>query len=83
MKRKDMQDLKEELMGNVLVSFLISVGVIISICYGNLTKDLFDTNISMWVYIIACYVVPFILMLLGLWLVVRTMRIVKEINILQ
>lgn len=80
MERKNMQDLKEELKGNVLSSLFIFVGAIFSIYYGNLTKDLFNTNISVWLYIIACYVVPFILMLLVFWLVARTRRIVKEIN---
>ena len=83
MRRKDIKSLKDELRDNVLVSFLISVGVMISICFGNITKDLFDTDISIWIYIIACYVVPFIFMLFGFWLVLRTKRIVKEINILQ
>ncbi|EEL73572.1 hypothetical protein [Bacillus cereus] len=80
MEGKNMHDLKEEFRGTVLSSFLIFVGAIISIFYGNLAKDLFDTNVSVWIYVIACYVVPFIFMLLEFWLVARTRRIVKEIN---
>ncbi|EEK75569.1 hypothetical protein bcere0009_55820 [Bacillus cereus R309803] len=38
---------------------------------------------SLWLYIIACYVVPFIFMVLEFWLVARTKRIVKEMNNLQ
>lgn len=79
-KFQTIKDLKEELRDNVLSSFFISLGTLISIIFGHLTKNLFDTNIYVWVYIIACYVVPFIFMLLGIWLVVRTKRIVKEIN---
>lgn len=79
-KFQTMKDLKEELRDNVLSSFFISLGTLISIIFGHLTKNLFGTNIYVWVYIIACYVVPFIFMLLGIWLVVRTKRIVKEIN---
>ncbi|MGS2748751.1 hypothetical protein ACVAMH_17890 [Bacillus zanthoxyli] len=79
-KFQTMKDLKEELRDNVLSSFFISLGTLISIIFGHLTKNLFDTNIYVWVYIIACYVVPFIFMLLGIWLVVRTKRIVKGIN---
>lgn len=82
-KFQTMKDLKEEFRSNVLSSFLILVGAIISIMFGNLTKDLFDTNVSVWIYIIACYIVPFIFMLLEFWLVARTKRIVKEINNLQ
>ncbi|MEC5307252.1 MULTISPECIES: hypothetical protein [Bacillus] len=82
-KFQTMKDLKEELRDNVLSSFFISLGTLISIIFGHLTKNLFDTNLYVWVYIIACYVVPFIFMLLGIWLVVRTKRIVKEISNLQ
>ncbi|EEL25814.1 hypothetical protein bcere0018_52080 [Bacillus cereus Rock1-15] len=78
-----MKDLKEEFGSNVLSSFLILIGAIISIIFGNVTKDLFDTNVSVWLYIIACYVVPFIFMVLEFWLVARTKRIVKEMNNLQ
>ncbi|MEC2491163.1 hypothetical protein P9X15_24740 [Bacillus cereus] len=63
-KFQTMKDLKEELRSNVLCSFLILMGAIISIIFGNLTKNLFDTNVSVWLYIIACYVVPFIFMIL-------------------
>jgi purine-cytosine permease-like protein len=77
------KDLKEEFGSNVLSSFLILIGAIISIIFGNVTKDLFDTNVSVWLYIIACYVVPFIFMVLEFWLVARTKRIVKEMNNLQ
>lgn len=80
---KDLKNLKEELRDNVLSSFFISLGTLISIIFGYLTQNLFDTNISVWLYIIACYVVPFIFMLLGIWLVVSTKRIVNEINNLQ
>lgn len=80
MERKNMQDLKEQLGEDFSSSFFIFVVSIISIWVGNSTKDLFDTNISVWFYIIACYVVPFILMLLELWLIARIRRIVKEIN---
>ncbi|QWG92827.1 hypothetical protein [Bacillus mycoides] len=83
MGMKNFKNLKEELRDNVLSSFFISLGTLISIIFGRLTKNLFDTNISVWLYIIVCYVVPFIFMLLGIWLVVRTKRIVKEINNLQ
>lgn len=82
-KFQPMKGLKEELRDNVLSSFFISLGTLISIIFGHLTKNLFDTNLYVWVYIIACYVVPFIFMLLGIWLVVRTKRIVKEISNLQ
>lgn len=82
-KFQTMKDLKEELRDNVLSSFFISLGTLISIIFGHLTKNLFDTNLYVWVYIISCYVVPFIFMLLGIWLVVRTKRIVKEISNLQ
>ncbi|MFV1456946.1 hypothetical protein [Bacillus mycoides] len=74
------KDLKEEFRDNVLSSFLILIGTIISIIFGNLTKNLFDANVSVWLYIIACYVVPFIFMILEFWLVARIRRIVKEIN---
>ncbi|PGM68889.1 hypothetical protein [Bacillus cereus] len=77
------KDLKAEFRSNVLSSFLILIGAIISIIFGNLTKNLFDANVSVWLYIIACYVVPFIFMILEFWLVARTKRIVKEINNLQ
>ncbi|MGR5992986.1 hypothetical protein ACT7C9_00210 [Bacillus cereus] len=83
MGMKNLKNMKEELRDNVLSSFFISLGTLISIIFGHLTKNLFDTNIYVWVYIIACYVVPFIFMLLGIWLVVRTKRIVTEINNLQ
>ncbi|MDZ4627379.1 hypothetical protein, partial [Bacillus cereus] len=63
-KFQTMKDLKEEFGSNVLSSFLILIGAIISIIFGNVTKDLFDTNVSVWLYIIACYVVPFIFMVL-------------------
>ncbi|MGH0417773.1 hypothetical protein [Bacillus cereus] len=82
-KFQTMKDLKEELRDNVLFSFFISLGTLISIIFAHLTKNLFDTNLYVWVYIIACYVVPFIFMLLGFWLVARTKRIVKVINNLQ
>ncbi|ACK92915.1 TPA: hypothetical protein QCY18_004362 [Bacillus cereus] len=82
-KFQTMKDLKEEFGSNVLSSFLILIGAIISIIFGNVTKDLFDTNVSVWLYIIACYVVPFIFMVLEFWLVARTKRIVKEMNNLQ
>lgn len=82
-KFQTMKDLKEEFRSNVLSSFLILVGAIISIIFGNLTKNLFDTNVSVWLYTIACYVVPFIFMILEFWLVARTKRIVEEINNLQ
>jgi uncharacterized membrane protein YhdT len=82
-KFQTMKDLKEEFGSNVLSSFLILIGAIISIFFGNVTKDLFDTNVSVWLYIIACYVVPFIFMVLEFWLVARTKRIVKEMNNLQ
>ncbi|PFX43675.1 hypothetical protein COL24_05280 [Bacillus toyonensis] len=83
MGMENLKNMKEELRDNVLSSFFISLGTLISIIFGHLTKNLFDTNIYVWVYIIACYVVPFIFMSLGIWLVVRTKRIVKEINNLQ
>lgn len=83
MGMKSLKSLKEELRDNVLSSFVIALGTLISIIFGHLTKDLFDTKISVWLYIIACYVVPFIFMLLGIWLVVRTKRLVREINNLQ
>lgn len=83
MGMKNLKNMKEELRDNVLSSFFISLGTLISIIFGHLTKDLFDTNIYVWVYIIACYVVPCIFMILGIWLVVRTKRIVTEINNLQ
>ncbi|PEM43678.1 hypothetical protein COF80_12635 [Bacillus toyonensis] len=83
MGMKNLKNMKEELRDNVLSSFFISLGTLISIIFGHLTKNLFDTNIYVWVYIIACYVMPFIFMLLGIWLVVRTKRIVTEINNLQ
>ncbi|MDA2637802.1 hypothetical protein PDQ79_25235 [Bacillus cereus] len=82
-KFQTMKNLKEELRDNVLSSFFISLGTLISIIFGHLTKNLFDANLYVWVYIISCYVVPFIFMLLGIWLVVRTKRIVKEISNLQ
>ncbi|KAA0781949.1 hypothetical protein [Bacillus sp. BB56-3] len=82
-KFQTMKDLKEEFRSNVLSSFLILIGAIISIIFGNLTKGLFDNNVSVWLYIIACYIVPFIFMILEFWLVARTKRIVKEINNLQ
>ncbi|MEB9380231.1 hypothetical protein P4J09_19605 [Bacillus cereus] len=75
-----MKDLKEEFREYVLSSFLVLIGAIISIVFGNLTKSLFDANVSVWLYIIACYVVPFIFMILEFWLVARIKRIVKEIN---
>ncbi|WP_309411789.1 hypothetical protein [Bacillus cereus] len=59
-----MKDLKGEFRDNVLSSFLVLIGAIISIVFGNLTKSLFDANVSVWLYIIACYVVPFIFMIL-------------------
>ncbi|MEB9975309.1 hypothetical protein AB3U43_03930 (plasmid) [Bacillus cereus] len=83
MEMKNLKNMKEELRDNVFSSFFISLGTLISIIFGHLTKNLFDTNIYVWVYIIACYVVPCIFMLLGIWLVVRTKRIVTEINNLQ
>lgn len=76
----EMKDLEEEFRDNVLSSFLILIGTIISIIFGNLTKKLFDANVSVWLYIIACYVVPFIFMILEFWLVARIRRIVKEVN---
>lgn len=79
-KFQTMKDWKEEFRENVLSSFLILIGTIISIIFGNLTKNLFDANISVWLYIIACYVVPFIFMIFEFWLVARIKRIVKEIN---
>lgn len=82
-KFQTMKDLKEEFGSNVLSSFLILIGAIISIIFGNVTKDLFDTNVPVWLYIIACYVVPFIFMVLEFWLVARTKRIVKDMNNLQ
>ncbi|EJQ72870.1 hypothetical protein [Bacillus toyonensis] len=79
-KFQTMKDLKEEFRDNVLSSFLILIGTIISIIFGNLTKNLFDASVSVWLYIIACYVVPFVFMILEFWLVARIKRIVKEIN---
>lgn len=49
-KFQTMKDLKEEFGSNVLSSFLILIGAIISIIFGNVTKDLFDTNVSVAIY---------------------------------
>ncbi|MGQ4286914.1 hypothetical protein ACS4JF_20470 [Bacillus thuringiensis] len=45
-KFQTMKDLKEEFRSNVLSSFLILIGAIISIIFGNLTKNLFIRKIS-------------------------------------
>lgn len=83
MERKNRHSLEEELRETVSSAFIVLVGVIISIYFGNVAKELFGRNVAIWLYPIACYLVPFGFMLLEFWLVARTSRLVKEINSLQ
>lgn len=83
MERKNRHSLEEELRETVSSAFIVLVGVIISIYFGNVSKELFGMSVAIWLYPIACYIVPFVFMLLEFWLVARTSRLVKEINSLQ